>query len=202
MPPPEPPPPPEFPQRLARRVLYTCPWLTLYQDEVRLPDGRLLPEYHVVQFQDGVGVLVENDLGELLFEHTYRYATQRLEWAIPAGGIDAGEDPLSAARREVYEETGIETSAHRLLYSYHPNNGASSQTFFLAHCKAGAQTGAHGPRRDQSLPLDGACRSHEYGEQRRDDGWAVADRHPAVAIGAYFRFHTHATSNPNRRLTE
>jgi 8-oxo-dGTP pyrophosphatase MutT (NUDIX family) len=142
MPPPEPPPPPEFPQRLARRVLYTCPWLTLYQDEVRLPDGRLLPEYHVVQFQDGVGVLVENDLGELLFEHTYRYATQRLEWAIPAGGIDAGEDPLSAARREVYEETGIETSAHRLLYSYHPNNGASSQTFFLAHCKAGAQTGA------------------------------------------------------------
>jgi len=33
----------------------------------------------------------------------------RLEkvWQMPQGGIDAGEDPLRAARRELYEETGI-----------------------------------------------------------------------------------------------
>jgi putative (di)nucleoside polyphosphate hydrolase len=33
----------------------------------------------------------------------------RLEkvWQMPQGGIDAGEDALTAARRELYEETGI-----------------------------------------------------------------------------------------------
>jgi len=30
-------------------------------------------------------------------------------WQMPQGGIDAGEDPLEAARRELYEETGMRT---------------------------------------------------------------------------------------------
>ncbi len=30
-------------------------------------------------------------------------------WQMPQGGIDEGEDPLAAAYRELYEETGIQT---------------------------------------------------------------------------------------------
>jgi len=30
-------------------------------------------------------------------------------WQMPQGGIDKGEDPLTAARRELYEETGMKT---------------------------------------------------------------------------------------------
>jgi 8-oxo-dGTP pyrophosphatase MutT (NUDIX family)/GNAT superfamily N-acetyltransferase len=133
---------PDFPQRLARRVVYSCPWLTLYQDRVLLPDGRVLPDYHVVEFLHAVGVLVENERGELLFEQVYRYPTGRLEWEIPAGALEAGEDPLLAAEREVYEETGYETCDHRLVYTYYPNDGNSGQKYYLVHCKAGMQTGA------------------------------------------------------------
>ncbi len=32
-------------------------------------------------------------------------------WQMPQGGIDAGEDPLEAAKRELYEETGIRTAS-------------------------------------------------------------------------------------------
>lgn len=51
----------------------------------------------------GVRVLVQNSKGEiLLVKHTYLTG-----WHLPGGGVDYGEDVVTAAKREVYEETGI-----------------------------------------------------------------------------------------------
>ena len=33
-----------------------------------------------------------------------------LEWQMPQGGIDEGEEPLEAARRELYEETNVRSA--------------------------------------------------------------------------------------------
>ena len=51
----------------------------------------------------GVRILVQNRQGEiLLVQHTYVPG-----WLLPGGGVDHGEDVETAARRELYEETGI-----------------------------------------------------------------------------------------------
>ncbi len=56
-------------------------------------------------YRPGVGVLVLNAAG-------HAFVGQRIDssleaWQLPQGGIDAGEDPLVAALRELEEETGI-----------------------------------------------------------------------------------------------
>ena len=45
--------------------------------------------------------------GRRIAEPDSEFAGSTKLWQMPQGGIDKGEDPLEAARRELYEETGI-----------------------------------------------------------------------------------------------
>lgn len=56
--------------------------------------------------------MVLNHDGLVWAGHRIRVKEGELEdadhlWQMPQGGIDPGEDPLSAAKRELYEETGM-----------------------------------------------------------------------------------------------
>jgi 8-oxo-dGTP pyrophosphatase MutT (NUDIX family) len=65
----------------------------------------------------------------LLWRH--RFITDTWGWEVPAGALDAGENPAEAAGREVLEETGWQPGPLRHLTSYHPSNGLSDQRFDL-----------------------------------------------------------------------
>ena len=124
-------------KQLSRTVIYENPWVNLYVDKVQFPDGRIIKMHHVLDFEkEAVAVLVENDESQLLLVHAYRYVTDSIEWEIPAGGIDEGEPILEAARREVWEESGYETSNHEFVYTYYPMNGISNKVFHIVRCQA------------------------------------------------------------------
>jgi ADP-ribose pyrophosphatase len=130
------------PKRLARTVIYEHPWVNLYADRVQFPDGRIVEKHHVLEFDwPAVAALVENAEREVLLAHVYRYATDSIEWGVPAGKVEEGESLLEAAQREAWEETGYETSDHELVYTYHPMNGISNKVFHIVRCQAGRKTG-------------------------------------------------------------
>src|SRR5260221_9304954 len=63
-----------------------------------------------------VGVLIQ-DAGRLLLVKR-GFDPERGKWSVPAGFVDAGEDPARAAEREVLEETGLQVRVTGLLDVY------------------------------------------------------------------------------------
>jgi 8-oxo-dGTP pyrophosphatase MutT (NUDIX family) len=90
----------------SSRIAYENPWMTVREDRVIRPDGT--PGiYGVVEVRwPAVFVVALTDDDEVVLVTQHRYATDALSIEVPAGATD-GEDPLVAAQRELFEETGL-----------------------------------------------------------------------------------------------
>jgi len=125
------------PERLSRNTIYQSPWVNLYLDTVKFPNGLVIEKFHLLDFpRAAVTALVEDDSGNILFARICRYTSGRTEWELPAGGVETGETEIDAARREVLEETGYISEHHELTYSYYPMNGSANKLFHVVRCKA------------------------------------------------------------------
>lgn len=91
---------------LSRKLAYDGKYAKLYEDEVVRPDGT--EGIHIyLPTKDGVSILPYDKDGNVYLVKNFRYAHQDYLVQSSAGGIETGEDVLTAAKRELKEETGI-----------------------------------------------------------------------------------------------
>src|SRR4030088_2467745 len=74
-------------------------------EKIHLPDGRE-HEGAIVGDAPVVVLIGMPDAGHVILVHQYRHSIRRDLWEVPAGGVNPGETPDAAARREGEEETG------------------------------------------------------------------------------------------------
>lgn len=116
---------------LSSEYLFRRPWLTVRHDKVRLPDGRINPEFYVLEYPDWVNVFAITEDGRAVMEKQYRHGLGKTCYEIPAGVIEEGETPLEAAKRELAEETGYGEGEWSELMTV---SGNCSTTSNLTHC--------------------------------------------------------------------
>ena len=101
-------------ERISGQRVYEGKILDLEVDRVRLPGGGETVR-EVVRHRGAVVVLPLHEDGRIEFVRQFRYPMGEVLLELPAGKLDAGEDPVSCASRELAEETGWKpTEIHEL----------------------------------------------------------------------------------------
>ena len=117
-----------------KTILSHGKFLTVESHTIKLPDGRIIPDWAWIITPSAVIVLaVTGDEKFLCFRQT-KYAIEGAALAPVGGMLEPNEKPLDAAKRELLEEMGYEASEWINLGSHilHPNRGIATMHLFLA----------------------------------------------------------------------
>ena len=99
---------------LSSELKYQNPWIRVVEDRVKDNFGKE-KIFGVVTIAGGVSVLPVDENGFVYLARIYRYGSGAMGIEVAGGSIDDGEDPFSAAKRELKEELGIEAQHWRDL---------------------------------------------------------------------------------------
>ncbi len=120
---------------LRRRLLLNRPpWMTLWEEDVQLPSGYRIEGYLVFEARPYAMVFALTEDGRVPLVYQYKHGLRRMAYDLPAGYLDAEEDPLTCARRELQEETGLCGGEWHYLGSpvVDSNRGPTQAHLFLA----------------------------------------------------------------------
>jgi len=97
----------EVAQLLSSEVVYQGPLFRVLHDKLLEPGGK--PSERDVIRHNGSVVILAIDSSKskknpwIVIERQYRHAANQFLWELPAGKLEAGEDPLLGAQRELAE---------------------------------------------------------------------------------------------------
>ncbi|MDE6411724.1 MAG: NUDIX hydrolase, partial [Clostridia bacterium] len=114
---------------VSKNYIYRGKILSLRCDDALLPDGKPCKR-EVVEHSGGASVLAETEAGIALVRQ-FRYAYQEELYEIPAGKLNAGEEPEKAAARELSEETGLQAERLKLLTVLYPTPGYTNEKIYI-----------------------------------------------------------------------
>ncbi len=114
---------------VKKNTIYSGKVVNLRCDEVLLENGKP-GKREIVEHPGGAAILCEKE-GKIVLVRQYRYAYGEELLEIPAGKLNRGEEPLSAAMREFEEETGLVAGKMTLLFRLYPSPGYTNEIIYI-----------------------------------------------------------------------
>ncbi|WP_280298854.1 NUDIX hydrolase [Nocardia neocaledoniensis] len=157
-------------ETVSSRVLYSGAILALRQDQVAMPDGRVA-EREVIEHHAAVAVLALDDDGNVVLIRQYRHPLRTRLLELPAGLLDIdGEDPLTAAKRELAEETGLAAAEWSVLVDVALSPGFTDEALRVYFATGLTETDRPDPEHEEAdlelvrMPVAEAVRAALAGE--------------------------------------
>jgi 8-oxo-dGDP phosphatase len=122
-------------------------WIDLRADDCTTPAGVSVSPYYILRYPDWAHSVCLDDADRICVVSQYRHAAARVMMELPGGVVEAGEDPLAAAQRELLEETGIRAHQWRACGNFSPNPATHTNRFHVFACRVGS---IEAPRPDPS----------------------------------------------------
>jgi 8-oxo-dGTP pyrophosphatase MutT (NUDIX family) len=111
-------------QKIASETVADCQFFSVNRNRSRRIEGssEQLSNFYVLNFTDWVNVIPVTEAGEVVMVEQFRHGTEEITLEIPGGAADPSDpSPLSAASRELLEETGYVCDDWLFLGKNHPN---------------------------------------------------------------------------------
>lgn len=159
------------PRQIESRALHQGRVVTFCQDRLRFANGQ---EYDVdmIRHPGAAAIVAVDAQRRVCLVRQYRHGIEDFLWEIPAGKLDRGEPPQTAAVRELAEEAGVTAAHWESLGEFLPAPGLITERVHLFMALR-LTKGEAAPESDEELelqwlPLEEAMRRVVDG--RLDDG--------------------------------
>jgi ADP-ribose pyrophosphatase len=142
---------------VSSRRVYTGRIVSLDVDTVRFPNGST-GELEMIRHSGASAVLpfVTDPQGEdpqILLIKQFRHAANDFIYEIPAGRLDANEDPRACAERELREETGCSARQLEHVYTFYTTPGFTDERIH-AFMATGLTSGDTAHERDEFMSVE------------------------------------------------
>lgn len=132
-------------EKIGSEKLFENPYFTLRSDSYRLPDGVIKDPYYVLERPDAAIIFPLTPDGEVVLVRQYRPPLDLMELGLPAGLVERGENPETAARRELLEETGYAGGEWESLGTVASSPGLKSNWAYLYLVRGAEEVAAPDP---------------------------------------------------------
>ena len=138
--------------KLSEELMLHTPIMNLYKQHKRAANG-MEGDYLAIGGGDWVVILAEKDDNFVLVRQ-WRHGEECITLELPGGGINPGENPETAAMRELEEETGYRAGRITLLGRVSSNPAIMQNHFSVFLAEDLVQTGELHPDEDEFIEVE------------------------------------------------
>ena len=125
--------------RSSETLLERPPWFEVIVEEVELPGGKIVSDYHQVRMPHYTAVFAVTQEQRIMVLRCYRHAVGEVTLTMPGGMLEVEEHPMTGIKRELLEETGYIAHEWQSLGAFLGNSTRGCGTYHLFFAKGAHQ---------------------------------------------------------------